>query len=315
MEGKSIDSDLQNRWINSNLFMCLRPVNLIIVGLTQYLFYRFLFKPLEGSYPLVLSGTLLFMFIATTVIITASGYLINDYFDFEGDRINQKKYRLANKWLYLLYYFTLITIGFFLSLFIALQIGEVLLAIIYLIACAALFYYSSHLKRKPLSGNLLVAAFSAFVLLIICLFEYQLLLNLIEDNNLASRSFFTLISFYLSFMFLLSFIRELIKDLEDRKGDVKTNALTLAVINKERTFFIIKCGSLILLIASVVFTCLQTSEELKLLSLAVITLPQLFLFLKIYKKVDSYHLLSKICKINMLLGLIFLPLSHSHLFL
>jgi 4-hydroxybenzoate polyprenyltransferase len=79
-----------------------------------------------------------------------------------------------------------------------------------------LWLYSVHFKKQFLSGNLLVAALSAFVVAILPLF-----------NNQISGY---LVWVYALFAFGISLIREIVKDAEDLRGDSKFNCKTLPIV-------------------------------------------------------------------------------------
>lgn len=254
----------------------------------------------------MLNNGLLFYFILDTILITACGYLINDYFDFDGDKINQKANRFNKRIVYLAYYFLLLFLGLFLSFYIAYKIGNVYLITIFLVATIGLFFYSSHLKRLPLIGNLFVALYSTFVLCIILFFEYPAVIGYWNSVQDTAQSFFIFIAFYMIFMFLLSFLREIIKDLEDKKGDAISNAMTIAVINENKAITFIKIGSVILLGATIVFCYYQLTPLYNVISLILIVLPQLILMTKIIKENRHYTHLSLLCKVNMFLGLFYL---------
>ena len=289
---------------------CLRPLNLFIVAITQITFYKFLFVPLslDLNRELVLNNYLLWPFTVTTVIITACGYLINDYFDFEGDQYNNKRYRLSYKWLYLPYYFVLLILGLCLSVWIALELNNLTLVLYYLGASVMLFLYSSYFKLLPLIGNLIVAVFSAFVLFIIALFEYTFMLFSFIQNEESVVFFHSIFVFYLFFMFFKSWIREMVKDLEDVYGDTKVGAQTLAVNNKAKAKELLIISAILLLLIEVFF--LVRVNVNSVLCLFLIVVPQILFSYKLLKAEVKKHftLLSKLAKINMILGLCFLVL-------
>ena len=198
-----------------------RPLNLIIVFLTQYLFYyKFILPDLSSSSESALYPSLLIPFIIVTTLITAGGYYINDYFDFEADIINGKKNRLKNKSGYLILYTAVTLIGLFMSTWIALEVGEILYSLIYVFAVGVLYWYSVWLKGNGIIGNITVALFSALVIPVLLFAER----NYLEQDDAIRYGLVLSI-----FIFFISLVREVIKDMEDINGDRETGLKTLPI--------------------------------------------------------------------------------------
>ena len=320
MNGEKTNShQLKSKLSVESLFWSLRPVNILIVALTQYFFYYFLFKcnAIKLDIALNLGGHLLYSFILTTVIITACGYLINDYVDFDSDLLNNKKYRLSSQLNYLPVYFILLFTGFVISTFIAVKLEKPELALFYLLATALLFLYSTHFKKIPLIGNVIVALFSASVVLIFLIFESNFIneFRSIDPENYKEFKFTLL--FYGLFMFLLSLTREIIKDIEDVKGDNLKGDNTIAVINLSLAKTISTTLSFALLFIEIYFVIKMPTQLLLLLGMIFIIFPQILFLLTMLKaksKAD-YSKTSKFAKIIMVLGLIYLIILNSNLYL
>lgn len=293
-----------------------RPLNLLIVGLTQALFYFLFFVPLSTFHSLCLySNRLLFPFVLVTVIITACGYYINDYFDFNSDLLNQKKNRLSRRTDYLYLYFSLFIIGFILSVWIAFQIQRPNLALIYIGANILLFLYSTSFKKKPLIGNMTVAAFSSGVILILLFAEYKYLgSKFINEEIQKTGSSFQLLFYYIGFVFLISLIREIVKDIEDMDGDraVGYNTLPIAWGVKKSKWL---CAILsICLIVTLMIWYFQNTPQFDVLSNIgffgglILPIGILILGCLLTQEIKSFRKISHLCKALMLSGLIFLIL-------
>ncbi len=289
-----------------------RPINLLIVGLTQYLFYNIFFLQYEDTYELSLYPILIFPFIAVTILIAAGGYYINDYFDDQSDRANDKAWKLDSKYSYLSAYFVVFILGWLLSYWIAYRLDRLSLSVIYLVAAGILFLYSSHLKKLPLIGNVVVSVFSAFVLLIIIYSEYAVFQNQGWRYNALSGHAVPLILFYSTFIFVLSFLRELIKDMEDISGDKVSGYRTYPIVagiqrSKNLSMFL----SLTMIIISIVwiYNSYEVLPHIKTFwFLLSIVLPSVFLTFKIFISNDkkAYHNISSGCKLLMFSGLIYI---------
>ncbi len=116
-----------------------------------------------------------FMLMASVLLIAAGGYIINDYFDVKADRINKKHLVVLdssrNRRLALASFVLCGIIGILLGLWVALRVGNWKLVSIQLFSFITLWFYSSHLKKQMLSGNLLIALLAALVPFITGLYE------------------------------------------------------------------------------------------------------------------------------------------------
>ncbi|MBP9187495.1 MAG: geranylgeranylglycerol-phosphate geranylgeranyltransferase [Bacteroidia bacterium] len=157
-----------------------------------------------------------FILLALCVTLTAAaGYIINDYHDVNID-LNNKPHKvvigksISRRWAMLLHFSfngIALLIGFYLNAYIALLV---------VLCIVLLWLYSVYFKRKFLSGNILVAALSAFVIVILPLFNAQI------------SSY--LVWVYALFAFGITLIREIVKDAEDLRGDSKFNCKTLPIV-------------------------------------------------------------------------------------
>jgi len=70
----------------------IRPVNLLIVALTQFLLYYIVILPSfeYAEVDRLLNPNLLLLLVLDTMLIAASGYVINDIIDEKSDQINNK---------------------------------------------------------------------------------------------------------------------------------------------------------------------------------------------------------------------------------
>ncbi len=151
--------------------------------------------------------------IFSTLCITAAGYIINDYYDIKIDYINKPNRvlvgRVLKRRVAMIAHIALNAVGVGLGALVSLMIGSINLAAGFL-----LWFYSNQLKRLPFVGNLLVALLTAASILILVLY-YQ-----------ANQY---LVYTYAIFAFSITLIREVIKDMEDLKGDQNFGLQTLPI--------------------------------------------------------------------------------------
>jgi len=169
-----------------------------------------------------------FLFLVlSTVLIAAAGNIINDYFDLKADRINKPEKliidtHIKRRWAILLNW-SFNGIGLSIAICLSYVLSNWYLAILSFISINLLFFYSLYFKRKFLVGNLIVAFLTALVPLQIVIFSYSFNYGHCAGvwtpfQYLTNYRFE--IFFYCGFAFMLNFIREIIKDIADVKGDL-----------------------------------------------------------------------------------------------
>ena len=197
--------------IVKNLLKLIRWNNLLIVAITQYSAAYFLIASMELK--VLLLNPSMFLLCLGTVMITAAGYVINDYYDIKIDYVNKPERVVVGRYLkrrsIIILHATLNTLGVLAGLVISWQIG-----LINFLAVGLLWLYSNQLKRLPLLGNLSVALLTGLSVFIIYV--------------LFRESVF-LFATYAFFAFFISLIREIVKDMEDVEGDKKFNCKTLPI--------------------------------------------------------------------------------------
>lgn len=213
----------------------LRLPNLIVVGLTQSIIYYHLLLPAfqqAGLTPNLHHWTFAAL-VSVTIAITAAGYIINDLVDLESDLVNRAdKVPLKTLgqdqgyWLYLM--FTLI--GFALSIMLALYLKEGSLLWIFPAATTLLALYSPYIKPLPFAGNLLVAIYCAGVPAIIGLAERTTLHELYLANPDLGIRTLRILGIYCLFASVVTLLRELVKDIQDTKGDRLIGRQTLPIL-------------------------------------------------------------------------------------
>jgi len=201
-----------------SMFSVVRGYNIPIIALAQYLSAIFILAPEERALDVILDLNLFFIVLASSLTI-ASGYIINNFYDAQKDLINRPKKsmldRLVSQATKLRVYFLLNFIVFLLAWLVSWRAAVFFSAYIFLI-----WFYSHKLKRYPLIGNL-TAAFLAVLPFFGILMYF--------------KNFYQVIFAHATFLFLLILTRELIKDLENLKGDIVADYRTIPVMFGERT--------------------------------------------------------------------------------
>ena len=295
----------------------IRWKNLIMIALMQYLIKYALLLPFYESHGVVttLSPLAFFLLVLATVCIAAGGYVINDVYDIETDKVNKPKSLIINKHiseknastLFIILNIIGVGLGFYLSN----GIGKSGFFVIFIIASALLYIYSSYLKQMLLVGNIVVSLVVALSILLVGVFE---LLPAITDNNrVVQITFFEIILDYAIFAFMINFIRELVKDIEDIDGDHKAGLKTLPiVVGRERTTKLVFVMSLIPLFSVIYYVITNLFKQTEIVGyfLVLVIAPLIYISIKLFSAEQKLHYkhISLMLKLVMLTGMLSLLL-------
>ncbi len=255
------------------------------------------------------------LLIVATIFIAAAGNIINDINDIETDVINKPDKIIVGKSisekiaynLFIILNVVGVGIGYYLSN----SVGRSGFFSLFVIISVLLYVYSTYLKQLFLIGNLIISVIVALSILIVGIFE--LIPNITEQNQTIQFLYFKTILNYAYMAFILNFIREIAKDVEDIEGDAKAGMHTLPIIiGKEKTKYIILGLSLLTLfvIGYYVVDSLYNNQIAVIYFLIFILAPLLYLNIKILSaqiKTDYTHI-SNILKWIMLFGMLSLLL-------
>lgn len=222
-----------------SFFKLIRLPNLLLIALVQYLVRYCLIGAMVrfSDMQLQMSHFDFFLLCLSTVMIAAAGYIINDYFDTKIDTVNKPNSVIVGRSIkrrvamgaHIVISFIAILIGFYL----AHKIGLNKLGFIHVLSAGFLWFYSTDFKKQLLLGNLVVAMLAALVPLIVGLYEIPLLIRKYHDVLIQNSSNFNFIFYfvlaYSGFSFLSTFVREIIKDMEDFIGDKEFGRNTIPI--------------------------------------------------------------------------------------
>jgi len=206
----------------------VRWPNLIMVMATMWLFRISYFKYYLSEIPFGTSLADFWLLVLDVVLVTIAGNVINDYYDNEIDAINKSKRFLVQhpgfKKKFFWFYYTLLGLGLLLTLYLGLRYNKIGLMLFYPISIALLWFYAAKLKSIGFIGNLLVSVFIAFIPWLVLLSELQNFFWLKKNQEFIQG-----LSLYSMMMLFSNISREIIKDIEDVKGDSSVNMQTLPI--------------------------------------------------------------------------------------
>lgn len=296
----------------------VRTPNLIIVAITQFLIQYLVLAPAFQAVALSPALDLVHfsLLVLSTVLIAASGYVINDIIDYDIDIINKPKKLIINRLMPMrsayVYYAALVGIGFLISLYLAIHIDNLPLLSLYPVAVLLLFCYSKYFKQRVLVGNVVVAIFCAFVAGIVWFAERNTYLEIWQLDVETAAYLRFILAFYLLFAFLATMFREIVKDMEDEAGDRLYHCRTLPIVYGFKVAKIVAAFFGILLVAFLVLTAWQIFDYGHFLGLVfliiAILVPVFGALILLYKAqvTSDFKRLSTLTKFIMLSGLLLL---------
>lgn len=294
-----------------NFLRLIRYQNLLLLAFMQLIF-RYGFLKHEAVY-LFLSDFQYFLLVLSTVLIAAAGYIINDVMDQETDTDNKPNQVIIGKHIseamaYNLYFVLNVTgvgIGFYLSN----SIQKPTFAGIFIIIVTLLYLYATTFKKMLLIGNIIVAFLLAISILIVGV--YDLLPLTFENNKKEMGIYFSLLLDYALFAFLINFIREIVKDMEDVNGDYNQGMNTLPIVlGVSRTAKVVfgmgVVASLILLWYINTYLMSNALYFAVIYALLFVVSPMVFFVVKIWnaKTKKEFALLSKVLKWVIFFGIV-----------
>ena len=300
-------------------FRLIRWPNLIFIALTQFLFYYFIIIPsLPVDYFLqekALTPSLFYFLVIASVLIAAAGYIINDYFDINIDQVNKPAKMVVQKiisrhWA-ILFHLLITLAGITLSGYVAFKTSWVVF-FANIVCAILLWFYSTRFKKKLLSGNIIIAGLTAWTVLVL----YFATNTLLFTSTVVSAGFITGLSriykfaaLYASFAFIISLIREVVKDIEDMSGDAKYQCKTMPIVWGVPATKVFVGVWLTVLIGSLIILQLYVLQigwwGSALYSLVLVISPLVWILKRFYHAhtTAEYHTISTFIKVVMFTGI------------
>ncbi len=227
-----INAKIPKKQLNKmNFLNLIRYKNLLLIAFMQMLFrYGFL---KQQNISLALTDFQFALLVISTVLIAAGGYVINDIFDQDTDAENKPNKAIIGNSIsesmayniYVALTLSGVCIGYYLSN----VIQRPMFLIIFILIASLLYFYATTLKQIALVGNIVVALILSFSVLIINFFD--IFPATADDNRDSMRPIFLILFDYAIFAFVSNLIREIVKDLQDIKGDYNQGLRTLPIVS------------------------------------------------------------------------------------
>jgi 4-hydroxybenzoate polyprenyltransferase len=212
----------------------------------------------------------------------------------------------------ILWHLGLSAIGVLLSFYVGWKINNILVGFANIACVVLLWFYSTTFKKKLLIGNVIISLLTAWVVLVLYFIEIpQLPFRPVDVNVLKSvKRIFKLAALYGGFAFIISLIREVIKDIEDITGDARYGCRTMPIVwglNVSKVFI---ATWLIVLISVLAIIQLYVFPFgwywLMLYCVLLIIVPLLYIFRKLFEanSAADFHQLSQLVKLTMATGIL-----------
>jgi len=294
-------------------FRLVRLPNLFFMALTQVLFQFCIYHTLYRDN---IPANDLFRFVLlalASLFIAAAGYIINDYFDINIDEINKPTKMVVDKVIHrrwaIAWHFMLSSTGIFLTVLALPFLQKWYLILTNILCVVMLWFYSTNFKKNLLIGNIVISLLTAWTILIIFFSKFDIT-DAFGAGNTSNHKFFRLAILYAGFAFIISLIREAIKDMEDMPGDAKYGGRTMPIVWGVNATKVYVAVWLIVLIAILVILQVYVMQFKWWLTIAysvpAIIFPLVIILLKLRKSVTTkqFHQLSTLTKLVMFTGIL-----------
>lgn len=223
-------------------FRLIRFFNLVMIGLIVFLVRYCLVHPLSllTEIPNCLADFQWLLLGAASVFLAASGNVINDIMDQDIDSVNKPDKQVVGKIISeskawnIYYVFSALGIGA--GVWLANSMNSEYYGAVFPMIAAMLWFYSTNFKTKPVIGNVIIASLGALLLMMPHFMEWRCQLSdeavmaAVQHGAKMTYPWQAFIMAFAGFSFITTLIREMIKDIQDMKGDESEGANTLPIM-------------------------------------------------------------------------------------
>lgn len=222
-----------------NILQLVRWSNLFFLGALIYVMEKWVVVPIldDVAFGEQLTWYILLLIAAATILIAAGGYVINDYFDIKIDRINRPDQLIVTQYISkenaMRLSIGLSGVGMICGLVAAWLLRSSTIAILFAIIPGLLWFYSSSYKRLLIIGNVTIALLSALSPMMIAIAnvaQLQLKYSTILPYTTLEHDIYAWVGGFSLFAFLLTWIREIVKDLQDQMGDRELECHSMPIV-------------------------------------------------------------------------------------
>ena len=213
--------------------------NLLFLGALVWVMEKWVAVPIlnAAAYGEQMPWYILLLLEIAVILIAAGGYVINDYFDVKIDRINRPDAvivtRTISKPAAMRLSICLSAAGAAGGILEAILLRSMTIGILFVIVPGLLWFYSSSYKRLFMIGNLTIALLAAVTPMLVAMTNVailQLRFETILPYISLPHDLYAWLGGFALFAFLLTWIREIIKDMQDQMGDRELECHSMPVV-------------------------------------------------------------------------------------
>jgi len=314
-------------FIMSVFFQLVRWRNLAIVFLTQFIIWYCVVLPVQttGAGGIFLQPDTFLLLTFSTICIAAAGYIINDYFDVEIDAVNKPDKmiigRLISRRTAILWHSALNIAGVIAAVILCRRIGHYYPLALQLGCSILLWLYSTRYKRRFMEGNIVVSLLTALTIIALVLYEPALYAYagfdfFIDTAQSIFPNPFWVIMTYAYFAFMLNWIREIVKDMEDFRGDAAQGCDTMPIrwgLHRSARFVMLLGIITLIPLVLAAYTLLHSTKMyfgIYIIAALIFPLMAVLFYLPRHTHTRHYAWISRWLKIIMLLGIVALLVYH-----
>ena len=307
----------------NDIMRLVRWSNLLFLAALIWLMEKWVATPIlvKAAFGEQIPGYMLLLIILATVLIAAGGYVINDYFDVKIDRINRPDEvivtRSVSKPAAMRLSMALSGIGIACGITVAILLRSLTIGILFVLIPGLLWFYSSSYKRLFMIGNLIIALLAAVTPMVVALTNVailQLRYETILPYTTLPHDLYAWLGGFALFAFLLTWIREIIKDLQDQMGDRELECHSMPVVWGETGTKAFVTALIVLTLAIIghlwwhilPFPTAWTSLSTRYIALGIVTPLLCSIWLLWVAKIPSdYKTCQQVVKFTMLIGMLY----------
>ena len=306
-----------------DIMRLVRWSNLLFLAALIWLMEKWVAVPIldKAAFGEQLPWYLLLLIMLATIGIAAGGYVINDYFDVKIDRINRPDEvvvtRSVSKPAAMRMSIGLSSFGAICGLIVAALLHSLTIAILFILIPGLLWFYSSSYKRLFMVGNLIIALLAGVTPMIVAMANVailQLRYETIIPFTTLPHDLYAWLGGFALFAFLLTWIREIVKDLQDQMGDRELECHSMPVVWGEKWTKIFVTGLIVATLAIIghlwyhvlPFSISWTTLSTRYIALGVVIPLLCTLWLLWAAKIPSdYKNCQQVVKFTMLIGMLY----------
>ena len=223
----------------NDLMRLVRWSNLLFLAALVWVMEKWVAVPIlnKAAFGEQVPWYILLLVILATVLIAAGGYVINDYFDVKIDRINRPDElivtRTISKPAAMRLSIALSAAGIVCGLVISILLRSWTLGILFIIIPGLLWFYSSSYKRLFMVGNLIIALLAGMTPMLVAMTnvaQLQLRFAPILPYTTLTHDLYAWLGGFALFAFLLTWMREIVKDMQDQMGGRELECHSMPVV-------------------------------------------------------------------------------------